>query len=213
MFHSRKGPLRRVTLLVALLAGVFASVGVFSSSAFASTAAAAATKTTKTTFTLDCNTGIANGEVSVTTTQTYPTSVKPGAKFTVKWASVTTVEGALATAADSLAPGGKEDGTVILDTDLSTDATPKSNNVAGKGVAESGTIGTGTQSFKIYTPVKGTLTTPDFTAGKKGTEKISAQDDNANVTIYSKSGQKIESTTADCSPKGTPAVIATITVT
>jgi hypothetical protein len=212
MIHSGKAPLRRVALLVALLAGVFASVGLFSPSALASTAT---TKTTKTTFTLNCNTGIANGQVSVTTTQTYPSSVAPGAKFTIKWASVTTVEGALATAADSLAPGGKEDGTVTVDTDLSTDGKPSSLNIAGtKGVAESGTIGTGTSSFKIYTPVKGTLTTPTFTAGKKGTDKISATTDDANVTIYSKSGQKIESTTADCSPTTTRgAVIATITVT
>jgi hypothetical protein len=210
MIHSKRGTLRRAALLVALLAGVFASVGAFSSSAFASTAA---NKTTKTTFTLSCKTGIANGDVSVATTQTYPASVKPGAKFTIKWSSVTTVEGALATAAYAAAPNGSEKGTVTLDTDLSTDATPKTLNIAGtKGVAESGKISS-PSSFPIDTPVSGSLTTPAFKAGKKGTDKISADIDDANITIYNKSGGKVESTTADCSPVGTPAVIATVTVT
>jgi len=210
MIHSSRGALRRVAFSVSLLAGVIASVGVFSSPALASTAA---TKTTKTTFTLSCKTGIANGDVSVATTQTYPASVAAGKKFTIKWKSVTTVEGTLASAAYAIAPGGTEKGTVTLDTDLSTDATPKSNNVAGKkGVKEQGTISS-PNSFPIYTPVKGTLTTPSFKAGKKGKEKISAQDDDANITIYNSSGSKVTTTTADCSPVGTPAVIATITVT
>ena len=183
----------------------------FSAPAFAN--AAAKTKTTKTTFTLSCKTGIANGDVSVTTTQTYPASVAAGAKFTIKWSSVTTVEGALASAAYALAPNGSEKGTVTTDTDLSTDATPKSMNVAGtKGVAESGTISS-PSSFPIYTPVNGTLTTGSFKAGKKGTDKVSAQDDDANITIYNSSGSEVTTTTADCSPVGTPAVIATITVT
>src|SRR3984957_12302205 len=122
MIHMRRALLRRVTLLVTLLAGVFASVGAFSSSAFASNAT---TKTTKTTFTLYCKTGLANGDVSVTTTQTYPTSVAPGAKFTIKWSSITTVSGALASAAYLVAPGGTEKGKVTTDDDVSTDATPK----------------------------------------------------------------------------------------
>lgn len=209
MIYSRRGPLRRVALSVTLLAGVLASVGMFSSPALASTAA---TKTTKTTFTLSCKTGIANGDVSVTTTQTYPTKVAAGKKFTIKWSSVTTVKGALATAAYAVAPNGSEQGTVTTDTDLSTDATPKSVNIAGKGLAESGTISS-PSSFPIYTPASGTYTTPSFTAGKKGTDKISAQDDDANITIYNSSGTEVTTTTADCSPVGTPAVIATITVT
>jgi hypothetical protein len=210
MIHSRWGSLRRVTLLVALLAGVFASFGAFSSSAYAVTAA---TTTTKTTFTLYCKTGLADGDVSVATTQTYPTSVAAGKTFTIKWSSVTTVSGALASAAYLVAPGGTEQGTVTTDNDLSTDATPKTLNIAGKkGVAESGTISS-SSSFPIYTPVTGSLTTPKFKATKKGTDKISAQDDDANLTIYNSSGKKVSSTTADCTPVGTPAVIATITVT
>jgi hypothetical protein len=199
------------------LLAVITSLAAYSSPALASTPAA--TKTTTTTFTLSCNTGIADGDVSVKTTQTYPSSVAAGAKFTIKWSSVTTVEGALASAAYAIAPGGSEKGTVVTDTDLSTDANggttakPNSKNIAGKkGVAEQGTISS-PSSFPIYTPVTGTLTTPSFTAGKKGKDKVSADIDDANITIYNKSGGEVTTTTADCSPSGTPAVIAIITVT
>jgi hypothetical protein len=210
MVHAKSGRLRRVTLVVALLSGAFASFGAFSSSAFASTAT---TKTTKTTFTLYCKTGLADGDVSVATTQTYPASVGAGKKFTIKWSSVTTVSGALASAAYLVAPDGTEKGTVKTDKDLSSDGTPKTLNIAGtKGIAESGKISS-SSSFPIYTPVTGSITTPSFTAGKKGTDKISAQDDDADLAIYNKSGKKVSSTTADCTPTGTPAVIATITVT
>jgi hypothetical protein len=211
MFNSRNRPLRRVVLAVALFSGVFASVGAFSLPALASTAAA--TKTTKTTYSLYCKTGLANGDVSVTTTQTYPVSVAPGAKFTIKWSSVTTVSGALASAAYLVAPGGTEKGTVVTDNDLSSDGTPATLNIAGKkGVQESGTISS-SSSFPIYTPVSGTLVTPSFTAGKKGTDSISAQDDDANLAIYNKSGKEVTTTTADCTPVGTPAVIAKVKVT
>ncbi len=209
MIYS-KGALRGVSLSVALLVGVFGSVVALSSPAFAT---AATTKTQTTTFTLYCKTGLADGDVSVTTTQTYPTSVAAGKTFTIKWSSVTTVSGALASAAYLVAPGGTEKGTVTTDNDLSTDATPKTLNIAGtKGVAESGTISS-SSSFPIYTPVTGTLTTPKFKATKKGTDKISAQDDDANLTIYNSSGSEVDTTTADCTPVGTPKVIATITVT
>jgi hypothetical protein len=209
MIHSRKIPPWSVSIVV--LACVAASLGVTSSPAVA--LSKASMKTTKTTFTLSCKTGIANGDVSVTTTQVYPASVAAGKTFTISWSSVTEVQGALASAAYALAPGGSEKGTVNTDTDLSTDATPKSMNVAGsKGVTEQGTISSPSE-FPIYTPVSGKLKTGSFTAGKKGTDKVSAQDDDANVTIYSKSGKKETSTTADCTPTGTPAVIATITVT
>jgi hypothetical protein len=209
--------MRRIVLSVTLLAGVIASLAAYSSPALASTAAA--TKTTKTTFTLSCDTGLANGDVSVTTTQTYPVSVAAGTKFKIKWSSVTTVEGTLASAAYAVAPGGSEKGTVVTDTDLSTDANggtkaePSSTNIAGKkGVPEQGTISS-PSSFPIYTPVTGTLTTPSFTAGKKGKDQVSADIDDANITIYNSSGSKVTTTTADCSPSGTPAVIAIITVT
>jgi hypothetical protein len=201
---------RRVVLSVTLL-GILTSLAAYSSPALASTAAA--TKTTKTTFSLYCKTGLADGDVSVATTQTYPVSVAPGATFKIKWSSVTTVSGALASAAYLVAPGGTEKGTVVTDNDLSTDATPATSNIAGtKGVAESGTISS-SSSFPIYTPVSGTLNTPSFTAGTKGTDKISAQDDDANLTIYNKSGKEVTTTTADCTPVGTPAVIAKVKVT
>jgi hypothetical protein len=187
-------------------------VGVFSSQALASPAA---TKTTKTTFTLHCSASIAVGDVSVQTTQVYSPSVKAGSKFTLKWKSVTTVSGQLAAAANAIAPDGSERGTVTLDNDLSTDASPKTNNIAGKkGIKEFGMISTGVNSFKVYTPKTGYETTPSFTAGKKGTEKVSAQDDDATVSIYDKNGKYSGNTEkVICTPVGTPKVIATISVT
>jgi hypothetical protein len=204
---------RRIVLSATLLAGVIASLAAYSSPALASTAAATTTKTT--TFTLSCDTGIANGDVSVTTTQTYPKSVKAGATFTIAWSSVTTVEGSLASAAYALAPNGKEKGTVTTDDDVSTDATPSTNNVAGtSGVKEQGKISSAS-SFPVYTPKSGKppLITPTFTAGTAGTDQISAGDDDANISIFNSSGTKVTTITADCTPVGTPAVIGSITVT
>jgi hypothetical protein len=208
--------MRRVVLSVTLLAGVIASLAAYSSPALASTVATTTTKTT--TFTLSCNTGIADGDVSVTTTQTYPTSVAPGAKIKIKWSSVTTVEGALASAAYAVAPNGSEKGTITTDDDLSSDGTPATKNIAGtSGLFEEGII-TSPSSFPVYTPTtNGTSVSGTYTAKLKsktaGTDKISAGDDDANITIYNSSGTEVDTTTADCSPVGTPAVIATITVT
>ncbi|MFZ0664626.1 MAG: hypothetical protein WAM97_02655 [Acidimicrobiales bacterium] len=211
MIHAKRGALQGVALSVALIAGVIGSVAAFSSPALA--ASTAGTKTKTTTYTLSCKTGIANGDVSVKTTQTYPASVAPGAKFKITWSSVTTVEGTLASAAYTLAPGGKEDGTVTTDNDLSSDGTPATNNIAGKkGIAESGTISS-PSSFTIDTPTTGTISTPSFTAGTAGTDTISAQDDDANITIYNSSGSKVATTTADCSPTGNPTTIAKVKVT
>jgi hypothetical protein len=201
---------RRIVLSTALLAALVTSVVTLPSSAFASSAAATKTKTT--TYTLNCDTGIASGTVSVASTVTYPASVAPGAKFKIEWASVTTVGGALASAAYAIAPGGTEDGTVTTDTYLSSDATPATKNIAGSGLAESGTISS-PNGFPIYTPVTGTYTTPSFKAGSAGTDKVSAQDDDANITIKNSSGGTVTTTTADCTPVGTPAVIAKIKVT
>lgn len=210
MIHSKRGAVQGLALSAALVAGILGSVIAFSSPALASTTAGTKTKTT--TYSLSCKTGIANGDVSVTTTQTYPTSVAPGAKFKITWSSVTTVEGTLASAAYTLAPNGKEDGTVTTDDDNSSDAKPASKNIAGKkGIAESGTISS-PSSFTIDTPTSGTISTPNFTAGTKGTDKITAGTDDANIIIYNSSGQEVTSTTADCSPVGTPATIASITV-
>jgi hypothetical protein len=203
---------------VALLASVITSVAALSSStAFATTTAATKTKTT--TFTLSCKTGLANGDVSVTTTQTYPASVAPGASFTIAWSSITTVEGALASAAYTLAPGGSEQGTVVTDTDVSSDAKPASLNIAGSsGLAESGTISS-PSSFPIYTPalqngVQPTYTTPSFKAGKTaGTDSVTATTDDANLTIYNSSGGQVTTTSADCTPVGTAKVVAKIKIT
>jgi hypothetical protein len=211
VIHSKRGALQGLALSVALVAGILGSIVAVSSPALASTTAGTKTKTT--TYSLSCQTGIANGDVSVKTTQTYPSSVAPGAKFKITWSSVTTVEGALASAAYTLAPGGKEDGTVVTDDDNSSDATPATNNIAGKkGIAESGTISS-PSSFNIDTPTSGTITTPAFTAGTAGTESITAGTDDANITIYNKQGKEVTTTTADCSPAGTPATIAKIKVT
>ena len=207
---------RTLILLVAATALPLAFISTVGSSA-ASAKTKGTTKTKKTTFTLSCDTGIANGDVSVTTTQTYPKSVAAGATFTIQWSSVTTVEGTLASAAYGIAPGGSEKGTVTTDDDLSTDATPSTQNVAGSsGIPEEGTISS-PKSFPIYTPPQGSspgyFTTQSFTAGSKGKEKISAGDDDANVTIYNSSGGEVTTTTADCTPVGKPKVIATIKVT
>ena len=205
--------MRRIVLSVALLASVITSVAALSSPAFATTAAA--TKTTTTTYTLNCDTGIANGDVSVTTIQTYPKKVAAGANFTISWSSVTTVEGALASSAYALAPNGKEKGNVVTDDDISSDATPSTNNIAGSGgVKEQGKISS-SSSFPIYTPKKGkpALVTPSFTAGSAGTDQVTPGDDDANVTIYNSSGGEVTSTTADCTVVGTPPVIAKIKVT
>jgi hypothetical protein len=213
MVHSKRGSLRRVALSGALLAGV-STIGLFS---WPTLASATTTKTQTTKYTLTCKTGIANGDVTVTTTQTYPVSVAAGAKFTIAWKSTTEVGGTLASAAYAIAPKGSEKGIIHVDDDKSTDATPATLNVAGtKGLSEVGTISS-PSGFPVYTPPlvkgkQGTFTTPDFTAGKKGTDKISATIDDADVTIYNSSGGKVTTTTADCSPVGTPAVIATITV-
>ena len=207
---------RTLILLVAATTLPLTFISTVGSGAASAKTKAAGTKTKKTTFTLSCDTGIANGDVKVTTKQTYPKSVAAGATFTIKWSSVTTVEGALASAAYAIAPKGSEKGTVTTDDDLSTDGTPSTENVAGSGIPEEGTISS-PNSFPIYTPPKGSspdyFTTPSFTAGSKGTDKISAGDDDANVTIYNSSGSEVTTTTADCTPVGTPKVIATIKVT
>jgi len=211
MIHSKRGSLRRVALSGAVLASA-SMIGVLASPTLAS---AGSMKTSKTTFTLNCDTGIANGQVTVKTTQKYPKSVAAGASFAIQWKSETIVGGALGEAAYTLAPGGSEKGTITTDDDLSTDATPSTSNVAGAGLNEEGTIKAST--FPVYTPPKKTspkyFTTPDFTAGSAGTDTVSAGDDDATVTIYNKSGGVVTTTTADCTPAGTPAVIATIKVT
>jgi hypothetical protein len=123
----------------------------------------------------------------------------------------------LASAAYAIAPNGSEKGTVTLDTDLATNATPSSQNVAGtNGIPEEGTISS-PNGFNVFTPPQGStpgyFTTQSFTAGKKGTIKISAQDDNATVTIYNSSGTAVTTTSANCTPVGKPKVIAKIKVT
>jgi hypothetical protein len=211
VIYSKRGALQGVVLSVVLVAGVLSSIVAAASPAGASTPAG--TKTTTTTYTLSCNTGIANGDVSVKTTQTYPAKVAAGATFTITWSSVTTVEGGLASAAYALAPGGKEKGLVTTDDDNSSDATPATSNIAGtKGIKESGKISS-PSGFNIDTPTSGTITTPSFTAGSAGTDTITAGIDDANITIYNKSGGEVTTTTADCSPAGTPATIAKIKVT
>jgi hypothetical protein len=209
---------RTLLLLIAATALplTFISTMVGSSAASAGTKSAAGTKTKKTSFTLSCVTGIASGDVKVTTTQTYPSSVAAGATFTIEWSSVTEVEGALASAAYATAPDGSEQGTVTTDNDQSTDGSPSTLNVAGSGIPEEGSISS-PNGFPIYTPPQGSspgyFTTQSFTAGTKGKDKISAGDDDANVTIYNSSGGTVTNTTADCTPVGTPKVIATIKVT
>jgi hypothetical protein len=217
MIHLKKTGLCGAALSAVLLGGAFTTVGVFSSQALASPAA---TKTTKSTFTLYCKTGLANGDVTVDTTQVYSPSVKAGSKFTLKWQSITHVSTALATAAYGIAAGGKEKGTVTLDNDLSSDAKPSTLNLAGKkGIPEEGYISS-PSGFAVYTPsnaagtaLKGFNVTPSFTAGKKGKDTVRAQDDNATIDVYQKSGKKVTTVTADCTPVGPPKVIATINVT
>jgi hypothetical protein len=62
----------------------------------------------------------------------------------------------LASAAYAIAPGGTEKGTITLDNDSSTDATPSPLNIAGTaGLKEQGTISS-PSGFPVYTPVPGT---------------------------------------------------------
>lgn len=214
MIHPGKRSLHGVALSAVLLGSVLASAGLPSSPASASNAA---TTTKVTTFTDQCNTGIANGTVSVTTTQTYPTSVVAGSTFTITWKSVTTVSGALASAAYGLAPNGSEKGTVTLDNDLSSNASPSTSNIAGsKGLKEQGKINS-PSSFPIYTPKKTatppTFTTPPFTAGTAGTtDKVTPGADDATIDIYNSSGTLVTTTTADCTPVSPAPVIASVKV-
>jgi hypothetical protein len=213
MIRSRKTARRGLVMSASLLVATLASAGVYSSQAYASPAATK-TKTTTTTFSLHCDAGIASGTVSVVTTQIYKASVAAGASFTIKWKSVTTVSGSLSEAAYALAPKGSEKGTVTVDNDVSTDATPATSNIAGvNGVPESGTISSAS-GFPITTPPTGYNVTPSFTAGTAGTDKIMAEDDDATVSIYNSKGTEVlKNQTTDCTPVGTPSVIATIKVT
>jgi hypothetical protein len=211
MIHSNRGGLRSVALSVALIGGAFAGVGVFSSQAFASSAA---TKSTTAVFTLNCNAGIASGNVTVTATNIYPVSVKHGTSFTIKFHSKTHVSGALAGAGYTLAPNGSEKGTVTSDTYLSSDATPSSANVAGtKGFKEYGKISS-PSGFDVLTPASGTVTTTAFTAGPAtGTDTVKAGGDVADVTIYKSNGAKVTTVHTVCTNVGSPTTIATIKVT
>ena len=124
MIHSRRGPLRRVALSVTLLAGVFASFGVFSSPAHASTPAT--TKTTKTTFTLYCNTGIANGDCVSHDHPDLPGVGRGRGEVQDQVEERDHGRGRVGLGCIRHSPGWLGKGHVTTDNDLSTDATPKS---------------------------------------------------------------------------------------
>lgn len=212
MIQWARRSLPRVALSATLLGGV-ATIGVLSSPAKAVTMT-----TTSTTYTAACDDGAWNGDVSVKATFSYPASVIHGSKFTVQWKVVTTVTGTLASTWYAITgPNGYEEGTVTQENESSTDATPSSLNVAGThGVPEYGSISSST-SFKVYAPPQGatppTVTSPSFTAGKAGTDKITPSSSVDTAAYYNAKGQEVTTDTANCRPTGTPPVVATITVT
>ena len=210
MIYSRRGPLRRVVLSVTLLAGVLASVGVF----FACACKYRGEEDDEGRLSrLSCKTGIANGDVSVTTTQTYPTPVAAGEEVHDQVVERDHGRGRVGHGCIRRSPKRQRKGYRDHGHGSELGRHTQTLNIAGKGLAESGHDQQLQQFPDLYAGQWVTYTTPSFTAGKKGTDKISAGDDDANITIYNSSGSQVTTTTADCTPVGTPAVIATITVT
>jgi hypothetical protein len=216
-----------------VLGSAVVTVG-FGSQALASPAAAK-TKTTHSNYTLSCKAPpVGNGNVTVDSYFTYPASVKPGQKFKFKWYSVTTVLPPLSSLGDSaVAPqGGTIKGATKITNVTSTDAKPaKANTSAGIKLPKGWPFSTGKYgpdgipiagtlpptppggNFKIRTPVKGTETTGTFTAGKKGTDKVTAGEDDAWENVYKKNGSiAISADNADCSFLKGNNTIALVTV-
>ena len=214
---STQGRFRRVAFSTALVAGALATVGAFSSAAHAGTDATTS-KTTK--YTISCSAGIVGtGTETVTATNTYPTSVLPGASFKISWHSITLVSKTQDEAAWALGARSFKGKVTTIDY-LSSDATPKSVNVAGtKGIPTGGNL-IGPPNYgspSIYTPLKGTppAVTPAFKAGTKGTDTVKPGVDDATLTLYSGTngtGTAIATVTANCSAPSGTVIIASIPV-
>jgi hypothetical protein len=217
IIDSKHGRLRRVALSTALLGGALATVGAFSSPAHASTDA---TKTTTAKYTISCAAGIVGtGTETVAATNVYPASVVHGTTFKITWHSVTTVSKTQDEAAWALGARSFKGKVTTIDY-LSSDATPKSLNVAGtKGIPTGGNL-IGPPNYGsplIYTPLKGSppAVTPLFKAGAKGTDTVKPGVDDASLTLYSGTngtGTAIATVTANCSAPSTPTVIASVPV-
>lgn len=215
--YSPQGRLRRVVLSTALLGSAMVTVGAFSLPAHAS---ADATKSKTTAYSINCQAGVVGtGAETVTATNVYPASVLPGAKFTINWHSVTAVSKTQDEAAWALGARSFKGKVTTIDYN-SSDATPKSVNVAGtKGIPTGGNL-IGPPNYGmplIYTPLKGSpnAITPTFTAGKKGTDNVSPGVDDASLTLYSGTngtGTAIATVTANCSAPSKPTIIAAIPV-
>jgi hypothetical protein len=217
MVYLTKGRLRRVALSSALLGGALLTGGAFSSQAHAS---AATVKTKTTTYTISCSAGIVGtGTETVKATETYPTSVLPGAQFTIKWHSITTVSKTQDEAAWALGAKSFKGKVTTIDY-MNSDASPSTLNVAGSNGIPTGGNLVGPPNYGtplIYTPLKGTppAVTPAFTAGSKGTDNVTPGVDDATLTLYSGTngtGTAITTVTANCSAPSPPVVIASIPV-
>jgi hypothetical protein len=218
IMHSPQGRLRRVVLSTLLVGGALATVGAFSSPALASSAT---TKTKTVSYTISCAAGIVGtGTETVTATNVAPASVLHGAKFTISWHSITAVSKTQDEAAWTLGARSFKGKVTTIDYN-SSDATPKSLNVAGtKGISTGGNL-IGPPNYGsplIYTPLKGTppAVTPSFTAGSKGTDNVSPGVDDATLTLYSGAngtGTAIATVQANCSAPSTKVTLASIAVT
>jgi hypothetical protein len=215
--YSRVGRLQRVAFSAALVGGALTAVGAFSSPALAKSDT---TKSKTTTYTITCNAGVVGTSTEkVAATNTYPASVLPGAKFTISWHSVTTVSKSQDEEAWALGARSFKGKVTAIDY-LSSDASPKSLNVAGtKGISTGGNL-IGPPNYGsplIYTPLKGSppAVTPSFTAGTKGTDTVKPGIDDASLTLYSGqngTGTAIATVQANCGAPTGSVVIATIPV-
>lgn len=217
IMDSTPGRGRRVALSTVLLGGVLLTAGAFSSPAVA-TSDGTVTKTT--TYSINCNAGVIGlGAETVTTTQTAPSSVLPGAKIAIKWKSKVLISAAQDKEAWALTARSFK-GTVTNDVDNSSDASPKAVNIAGtKGIPfEANLVGPPNYGPAYeYSPLPtGSLaTTPSFTAGAKGTDKVTAGVDDATATLYSGpngTGTMLGKISVTCSAPSKPATIDSIAV-
>jgi hypothetical protein len=201
---------------MALLGGALVTVGAFTSPAVA----ISNTLTKTTTYNVSCTAGVVGtGTEAVTTTQTAPSSVTHGTKFAIKWKSKVAIAKTQDEAAWTLGARSFK-GTITNDVDNSSDASPKAVNIAGtKGIAFVGNL-VGPPNYGPafeYTPLPtgAYATTPSFTAGAKGTDKVSPGVDDATATLYTGAngtGTAITTITVNCSAPSTPVIIDSVPV-
>jgi hypothetical protein len=179
------------------------------------------TVTKTTTYNVTCSAGVVGtGTEGVTTTQTSPSSVVHGTKFPIKWKSKVAISKTQDEAAWALGARSFK-GKITNDVDNSSDASPKAVNIAGtNGIPFLGNL-VGPPNYAPafeYSPLPtGSLaTTPSFTAGAKGTDKVTPGIDDATATLYTGpngTGTAITTITVNCSAPPTSVIIDSIPVT